>query len=323
MSVSPVSPASSTESGTSRTAPSTTPWANMSISLAAVIEQISNLPSETDHSTSESADRQHLFQARSLLQSWAIITGLLTATSVEHLYLKAPGLRGLSDVGEGKTHGEIFWTALEKWWWASNTTSGYLYGMGESLLQIVRKLHEISPLPFDFDPFNSELREPTRPPSIPGYCSELEALYLADPTEATGPDDQSYAELSSRPVKFSRPWLSEDSDEKGPQGKGVKGEPDDTESVVDSYEQQWRSIIGILYLANLHAMLAIQPFLEAEEKQRFECSIGRFRVWGCSLFSQALSLDTVLGSSQESIERLRTHVIGTLGDIALIEGMRE
>jgi len=296
------------------TTPNASPRPDTVISLGAIIDNISTLLNKTVYSNNKPADRQHLLQARVLLQSWATIKGLRRETSFEHLYLKAPGLRGHADFGEGKTHGEYVWTTLEIWLLETNKAGCNLDGKAESLLRTVQYLYEKSPLPPEFDPFNSKQREISIFSLIPGYCSGLQAVNLGDSNKTNRTGNQPYTKIQDKPVQLSPTRFSKGSNEKHP-----KGEPYDTEIDANSNDLEWNSIIGMIYQANLHTMLVIQPLLEEEEKQKFERSIGRFRVWGCSLFPQTLSLDVILSSSQESIKGLRTYVIGTLGDISLTE----
>jgi hypothetical protein len=168
---------------------------------------------------------------------------------------EAPGLRSVSSVNSGlveTTHGRDFWKLLEQWWWSSNSSSGYRVGTGESLLGTVRKLYEISPLPPEFDPLNSKLGRDNGPLS-PNYCSELQVVDLAgDEKQHTQDSDKRFPGGNpGEHERFSRPWLSKKNNGNEPRGTDVSGEPGETESVVDSYDKQWKSIIGILYLTNL------------------------------------------------------------------------
>jgi hypothetical protein len=192
------------------------------------------------------------------------------------------------------TNGQHFWEALKQWSLTSYSVSEYRIGTGDLLLGIVRKLEEISPLSSGSDISKSKPLRGNRSLYLNGY-SDLQVKYPVDRDGISlEPEDHLKERAGERPI-------------------GI-------ESVADSYDEQWKSVICVLFMTNLHAMQVSQQLLGSEGTTSFKVTIERLKIWGCSLFSEVLSLDSILQSPESGIDALRRHIVGTLGDIGLIEG---
>jgi hypothetical protein len=305
------------------------------------------------HATYNNADSPDLQFARCRLQSWALIKWAWDISNVDELCRKLPEFRRGGNDGH-QIYGEQVWSRMQDWWnscetWlASGIAIRKRYTLGKTLKEIVEFIYKISPLNAEIDPFNLNLTSGDIALYFPtGYVSGLQVVdhsleenYDTSEQQVTSSrvsqlmrrmyrqnQKSQYpllSDISSPEVEIistfgsSGPVIEDVADEES-QIQAAATRQDGNERRLEEIKTEGPAVIKTLYMANLRALRA--AVARMYQKENLLLLISRFIAWGCSLFASPIDLDAILQTTEQSVQFLRTHLIGILADIALVLGI--